>query len=41
MKEHITEIVIGVSGIATTAAAWFLGGRQKAQERHDKKHPKL
>lgn len=29
MREYITEIVIGVTGVATTGAAWYFGGMQK------------
>ena len=35
MKEHLTEIVIGVTGVATTAAAWWFGGRQRNKNESD------
>jgi hypothetical protein len=35
MKEHLTEIVIGVTGVATTAAAWWFGGRQRNKVEKD------
>lgn len=35
MKEHLTEIVIGITGVATTAAAWYFGGRQRTKVESD------
>ena len=35
MKEYTTEIVIGITGIATTAAAWYFGGRQRTKVESD------
>jgi len=35
MSGHLTEIVIGVTGVATTAAAWYFGGRQKNKNEKD------
>jgi uncharacterized protein HemX len=34
MKQHSTEIIIGILGLVTTSAAWIMGGRQKAKNEH-------
>jgi uncharacterized protein Yka (UPF0111/DUF47 family) len=35
MKEHLPEIVIGIVGVATTSAAWLMGGRQRTKNEKD------
>lgn len=35
MSYHMTEIVVGVVGVATTATAWMLGGRQRTKNESD------
>ena len=35
MKEHLTEIGIAITGIATTAVAWYFGGKQRSKVEAD------
>jgi hypothetical protein len=35
MKDHMSDIIIGVIGITTTATAWFLGGKQRSKNDKD------